>query len=197
MAVIGSGFQARSQAEAVCAVRPIREIRVWSRSQEKRTEYAREMSRQLAVEVIAADSARKAVEGAHVVSTATFAKEPVIESEWVAPAAHVNAMGSNVATRRETPAALVLRANPVVVDSVDQAKIEAGDLIQALSEDDWDWRVVGLEKAMFPGWQSSSPGDVTFFKSVGLALEDVAAAAFVYERAKADGAGSELPILYS
>jgi ornithine cyclodeaminase/alanine dehydrogenase-like protein (mu-crystallin family) len=197
MAVIGSGYQARSQAEAVCAVRPIREIRVWSRSEEKRATYAREMSEQLGVEVIAPDSAREAVEGAHVVSTATFSREPVVVSEWVVPAAHVNAIGTNVANRRETPAELVLRANPVVVDSVEQAKIEAGDLIQAFSEDDWDWRVVGLDKAMTPGWQSSTTGDITFFKSVGLALEDVAAAALVYERAKADGVGAELPILYS
>lgn len=197
LAVIGSGFQARSQAAAVCAVREIREIRVFSRSEEKRTAYAREVSEQLGVEVIAAESAREAVEGAHIVSTATWSKDPVVEASWIAAGTHVNAIGTNVANRREIPAELVLRANPVVVDSVAQAQTEAGDLIQAFSEDDWDWRVVGLERVMSPGWQSPAPGDITLFKSVGLAVEDVAAAAFVYERARGAGIGTELPVLYS
>lgn len=197
LAVIGSGFQARSQAEAICAVRPIRQIRVWSRSEEKRKGYAAEVSQHLGIEVIAADSAPAAVNGAHIVSTATWSKEPVLESSWIASGTHVNAIGSNVANRREVPADLVFRANPVVVDSVEQAQIESGDLIQAFSEDDWDWRVVGLERALSPGWQGSTPGDITLFKSNGLALEDVAAATFVYERAKLTGMGSELPLLYS
>jgi len=197
LAVIGSGFQARSQAEAICAVRPVRQIRVWSRSEEKRRNYTADVSRQLGVEVVACDSARAAVEGAHIVSTATWAKDPVLESSWIAPGTHINAIGTNVATRREIPAELVFRANPVVVDSIEQAQIESGDLIQAFSEDDWDWRVVGLERVLSPGWQGSAPGDITLFKSTGLALEDVAAAAFVYERAKASGAGVELPVLYS
>lgn len=197
MAVIGSGFQARGQAEAVCAVRSIREIRVWSRSGEKRAAYAREMEEKLRVRVRAAESAREAVEGAEVVATATFAKEPVLESEWVAAGAHVNAVGTNVANRREIPAALVLRANPIVVDSVEQAKMEAGDLIQALPEEDWKRRVASLDQVLCGTWRSSTPGNITFFKSVGLGVEDVAAAALVYERAKAGGAGMELPILYS
>jgi alanine dehydrogenase len=197
LAVIGSGHQARSQAEAVCAVRPIREIRVWSRSEEKRSAYAIEMAERLGIEVVAADTAREAVEGAEIVCTATWAKDPVIESGWIAAGTHINAMGTNVANRREIPAEVVFRANPVVVDSIEQAKLEAGDLIQAFSEDDWDWRVIGLEKTMSPGWQGSTPGDITLFKSIGLALEDVAAAAFVYERAKAETRGLELPVLYS
>ncbi len=171
LAIIGSGFQARTQLHAIRAVRPIQTVRVWSRSEEKRQKFAEESA------VTAASSAEEAVRGAHIVVTATNAKEPVLESGWISDGTLINAMGSNVRNRRELPADLVKRAGLVAVDSLEQAKIEAGDLILAES---WD-NVVELEnvKAHY------DPNRVTIFKSIGLGVEDVAAGAFIYERALA------------
>jgi ornithine cyclodeaminase/alanine dehydrogenase-like protein (mu-crystallin family) len=171
LAIIGSGFQARTQLDAIRAVRPIQTVRVWSRSEEKRRKFAEECS------VTAANSAEEAVRGADIVVTATNAKDPVLESDWISDGALVNAMGSNVATRRELPADLVKRAALVAVDSLEQARIEAGDLILA---DSWS-NVVELQN-LEPHYD---PNHVTIFKSIGLGIEDVAAGAFIYERALA------------
>jgi len=171
LGIIGSGFQAKTQLDAIRAVRPIQTVRVWSRSEEKRRKFAEENS------VIAANSAEDAVRGADIVVTATNAKDPVLESGWISDGTLVNAMGSNVANRRELPGDLVKRAGLVAVDSLEQAKIEAGDLILAES---WE-NVVELQdvKAHY------APDRVTIFKSIGLAVEDVAAGAYIYERALA------------
>lgn len=171
LGIIGSGFQARTQLQAIRAVRPIRTVRVWSRSEEKRRKFAEECS------ATAVGSAEEAVRGAEVVVTATNSKEPVLESDWIAPGAVVNAMGSNVANRRELPADLVRRAGLVAVDSLEQAKIEAGDLILA---DSWA-NVVELQNVK----RHYDPNRIAIFKSIGLGVEDVAAGAFIYERALA------------
>jgi alanine dehydrogenase len=168
LGIIGSGFQARTQLEAIRAVRPIQTIYVWSRSEEKRRRFAEETS------VTAVDSAEKAAD-AQIVVTATNSKDPVLESRWIQPGTMINAMGSNVATRRELPADLVKRANLIAVDSVEQAKIEAGDLLLA---DHWS-NVVDLKDVK----PSYDPNHITIFKSLGLGVEDVAAGAFIYERA--------------
>jgi len=171
LAIIGSGYQARSQLDAIRAVRPIKTVRVWSRNEERRHKFAEECG------LTAAESAQEAVRGADIVVTATNAKDPVIENDWISPGTMVNAMGSNIANRRELPGDLVKRANLVAVDSLEQAKIEAGDLILA---DSWN-NVVELKDVE----QHYDPQGVTIFKSIGLAIEDVAAGAFIYERALA------------
>ncbi len=190
LGLIGSGFQARGQIEAILAVRPIREVRVWSRSEEKRTKFAEECSRDFNVAVKAVESAEAAVRDADIVATATWAKDPVLESAWVKDGAHVNAMGSNQATRRELPADLVNRASLIVVDSIEQAKLESGDLLLAWKPEDWQTpRLVELKDA---AGIKRVPNTVTIFKSNGLGVEDVAAGGFVYERASALGIGSSV-----
>jgi len=169
LGVIGSGFQARTQVEATRAVRPIKTMRVWSRSEEKRRKFADESGAQ------AVPTAEEAVHGAQIVITATNSQTPVLEDSWIGPGTMINAMGSNVATRRELPGELVRRAALVAVDSLEQAKIEAGDLILA---DSWA-NVVELEDVK-PHYDANQ---ITIFKSLGICVEDVAAAAFVYERA--------------
>jgi ornithine cyclodeaminase/alanine dehydrogenase-like protein (mu-crystallin family) len=186
--IIGSGFQARSQLEAVLAVRKLERTLVWSRSPEKRERFARECSDQLSTRVEAVSSAEEAVRGADIVTTATNAKEPVLESEWVADGAHVNATGSNYANRREIPASLVGRASLIVVDNREQARLEAGDLVMALKDEDWG-RTVELQEVVAGSCGRTNPGQITLFESIGLAVEDVAAAALVYERAVEGGAG--------
>ncbi len=171
LGIIGSGFQAKTQLEAIRGVRPIKTVRVWSRNEEKRSRFAEECS------ATAVDSAEEAVRGAQIVVTATNAKDPVLENDWIEPGALVNAMGSNNATRRELPADLVERASLVAVDSLEQAKLEAGDLILA-----GRWANVAELQNVKRGW---NPNTVTIFKSLGIAVEDVAAGAYIYERALA------------
>jgi alanine dehydrogenase len=171
LAIIGSGFQAQAQFDAIQAVRRIKEVRVWSRNQANRESFAK------CIGGVVASSAEEAVRGADIIATATWAKDPVLASEWVAEGAHINAMGSNQATRRELPSDLIARASLIAVDSIEQAKIEAGDLL--LAPVNWaDPRIVELKDL-----DARPPGSpLTIFKSIGLGVEDVAAAAFVYER---------------
>ena len=195
LGIIGSGFQARSQLEAILAVRPVRVVRVWSLTAEKRERFARECSELLQVRVQTTHSARQAVEGAEILVTATNSREPVIEDGWVRGTVHINAMGSNQATRRELPAELVERAALIAVDSLEQARMESGDLLLARSEAEWSTLPI-VEVKDLTGRKAHPPREgVTIFKSHGLAVEDVAAAAFVYERALGEGLGRELPVL--
>jgi alanine dehydrogenase len=191
LAIIGSGFQARTQLEATRAVLPFLEVRVWSRDPAKRAAFAAETNTR------AVETAEQAVRGAQIVVTATNAKEPVISSEWVAPGTHINVMGSNQANRREIPAELVHRADLIAVDSIEQARMEAGDLVMVLEEKDWSSpRIVELKDVVAAGASARRPpGQITLFKSIGLAVEDVIAAAFVYEQAQAQGIGS--PVAHS
>jgi alanine dehydrogenase len=171
--VIGTGFQAESQIAAIREVRKIKEVRVWSRTERKRDVFAQMVGAR------AARSAEEAVTGADIVVTATFAGEPVVDDAWIKDGAHVNAMGSNRANRRELPSALIERAALIACDSIEQAKIEAGDLIMASA--DWnDPRIVEL--ASIEKRPSGNP--LTIFKSLGLGVEDVVAAAWLYEQLK-------------
>jgi ornithine cyclodeaminase/alanine dehydrogenase-like protein (mu-crystallin family) len=189
LAIIGSGFQARTQLEATRTVRQFSDVRVWSRDPAKRAAFAAETNTR------AVETAEQAVRGAQIVITATNAKEPVIASEWIDPGAHINVMGSNQANRREVPAELVHRADCIAVDSIEQARMEAGDLVMALNEEDWSRpRIVELKDVVAARAQvRTAPGQITLFKSIGLAVEDVIAAGFVYEQALAAGIGGPVP----
>ncbi len=171
LGVIGSGFQARTQVEAIRAVRPIRQVSVWSPNQEKRRTFAAEIG----AEAVA--TAENAARGARIVVTATNSPDPVIEDGWIAPGTLINAMGSNRAKNRELPSELVRRATLIAVDSLEQARIEAGDLIVP---DCWD-NVRELQSVS----RHFRPNEITIFKSLGIGVEDVAAGAFVYEKARA------------
>lgn len=170
--LIGSGLQAKAQVDAMRAVRPIREARVWSRNREKRERFAQEMN------CVAVETAEAAVRGAPIVVTATTSKDPVIESSWIQPGTFIAAMGSNVANRRELPTDLVKNAGLIVVDDLEQARIEAGDLLLAY-EGTEGWSNVQELQNVAPNYD---PSRVTVFESLGIAIEDAAAAACVYER---------------
>jgi alanine dehydrogenase len=169
--VIGSGFQARTQVEAIRAVRPIKTVRVWSRNEEKRRKFAEECAAH------AVSTAEEAVRDSQIVVTATNSQEPVLEDRWIAAGTMINAMGANAASRRELPGELVRRAALVAVDSLEQAKTEGGDLILS---DSWA-NVVELQNVK----RRFDPSKITIFKSLGIGVEDVAAGAFIYQRALA------------
>jgi ornithine cyclodeaminase/alanine dehydrogenase-like protein (mu-crystallin family) len=186
LGIIGSGFQARSQLEAMRAVRELRSVKVWSRTAEKRDRFARECGAE------AVRTAEEAARGCDIVVTATYSREPVLEAEWISPGTHINAMGSNQATRRELPAQLIAHASRIAIDSVEQGRMESGDLLMAV-ETHWD-SIVELQEIV-AGNQAGrrSPDEVTIFKSNGLAMEDVAVAAYIFEQAQ--GQARRLPLL--
>ncbi|MDR5708707.1 MAG: ornithine cyclodeaminase family protein [Armatimonadota bacterium] len=191
VAVIGSGWQARTQLAAVCAVRPIREARVYSRTPQRREAFAREMLEQLGILVRAVGSGEEAVAGADVICTITTAREPVLWGRWLHPGVHINAAGVNWPDRRELDGEAVRRAHRIAVDDLAQARLECGDLIQAEREGVFRWEqaveLSDIVAGKVPG--RGDPQEITLFASQGIALEDVAVAKFVYERAREEGAG--------
>ena len=195
VAVIGSGFQARTQLEAVCAVREIREARVFSRRQERREDFAQRSSERLGVDVRPVESAQECVEGADIVITITSARDPVALGEWLVPGAHINAAGGNHWQRREIDEAAVLKSELIVVDDLEQAKVECGDLmwLEARGTFRWDMarELQDVVAGRIPGRLTQE--GVTLFESMGVALEDIAAADLVYRKAKEQGIGQELP----
>jgi alanine dehydrogenase len=199
ISILGSGFQAATQLEAMLAVRKIAEVRVWSRDPAKRAGFAAEASVRFGMPIQAVETAERAVRDAAIVVTATNAKEPVLKSEWVAAGAHINAMGSNQAGRRELPTELVRRADWIVVDSKEQARMESGDLLMAFDDKDWGSpRLVELQDLVSGRIRARTrPDQVTLFKSNGLAVEDVISASFVYERALAAGRGRPVASAHS
>jgi alanine dehydrogenase len=195
--LIGTGWQARTQLAAVCAVRPIVEARIWSRNPAKVEAFCAEMGPLLpGVQLIPAASGEEAVRSAEIVITMTNAREPVLRGEWLSPGTTVLAAGSNQARNRELDTAAIQRMDLIVTDSVEQARMESGDLIIPVGEGALAWdRVYELGEVVAgkrPGRQSVN--EINLFKSNGLAIQDVAAAQVIYERARATGVGIELPI---
>jgi ornithine cyclodeaminase/alanine dehydrogenase-like protein (mu-crystallin family) len=196
LGIVGSGVQARSHLLALGRVRVLKAVRVWSPSEERRTTFAREMTREAGVPIRAVASAKEAVAGADLVVLATSSREPVMRSEWIADGAHIAAVGACRPDQREMDGALVNRAR-VFVDSRAGALAEAGDLVIATREGLFDAnRIVAEIGELVSGTKPgrTAPGDVTIFKSLGMAVEDVAAAHLAYMRAAERGLGRGIPI---
>ncbi|MGD0907637.1 MAG: ornithine cyclodeaminase family protein [Candidatus Acidiferrales bacterium] len=194
--IIGTGYQARTQLEAVAAVRKLERVRAFGRDPERRAKFCQEMSKQLGVTVEPATSGEEAVRGAEIIITATSAMKVVLEGAWLVPGVHINAMGANWPQKRELDPAAVNLSDVVVVDSIEQAKMEAGDLIQAFGDQTQRWDTVRELGAVIAG---KIPGrtkanQITLFKSIGIATWDLAAAARVFELAKAQGKGRSIPL---
>lgn len=196
LGILGTGGQARTQLTAVCKVRKIESIAAFSRDEAKRTAFAAEMTAALGVPVTAVASAEEAVRGKDIVITATTSREPVLLGEWVSPGMHLNLMGSNMRARVEADVDVFRKANLVVIDSKEQGRMEAGDLVAPIDQGVLHWGDVlefsPLMIGRYPGRES--PDDVTVFKSLGLGVQDIAVGVKVVELAKAAGLGVELPI---
>ena len=195
VAVLGSGFQARTQLEAVCAVRSVSQVKVFSRREERRGQFAERMSGSLGVEVVPVDSGQECVADADIVLVITSSREPVLLGEWLKPGAHVNAAGGNHWMRREIDQDAVERADLIVVDNLEQAKVECGDLIWPQARGGFRWDMVHQLQDVVAGTVPGRPGPeaITLFESMGIGLEDIAAAQLVYKKAVEQGIGQELP----
>ena len=195
--VIGTGNQAETQLSAVCAVRAIRSVVAYSRTAERRDAFCSRMSEALGIPVVSCDSAREAIEGKDIAIAITNVRtlEPVLLGEWVAPGALIIAAGANSLSRRELDDDAVARSAVVAADARDQAKLECADLVVPIARGllNWErvWELGQIVTAQVSG--RTSPNDVTLFESQGIALEDVAAAAHVFEQAQAEGVGEPLP----
>jgi len=194
--IVGTGWQAQSQLEAVCAVRPIRRVRAYGRDKGHREAFARKMSSLLGVTVQAAASSEEAIRDADVAIAATNAPEPVIHGDWLRPGCHINAMGANRLETRELDDAAIGRCAFVATDSIEQAKEEGGDLVAPMKRGliAWD-RVHEISEVVagkVPG--RTQADDITLFKSHGIAIEDVAVAALVFERARDRGIGKSVAL---
>jgi ornithine cyclodeaminase/alanine dehydrogenase-like protein (mu-crystallin family) len=154
------------------------------------------MEKVLHVEVRPVGSARETVENADILITATTSPEPVFQGEWLKPGCHINAIGSNWAERREIDLATLQRSHLIVTDSLEQAHAEAGDFLIPAEEGVFDWEnVYELGNVVVGEVRREIPDDITLYKGLGIALEDVATAAHVYKLAKAHGLGEQLDIL--
>jgi ornithine cyclodeaminase/alanine dehydrogenase-like protein (mu-crystallin family) len=192
--LFGSGKQARTQLLAVSKVRKIRRAMVYSPHEERRHQFAAEMSEQCQTEVIPVDRPELAAEDKDIIITATTSRDPVLNGNWVPQGAHINAVGSNFLGKAELDAGAVRRCTAVVVDSKDQARIEAGDFQQAIEEGALHWQDVRELGQIVVGRHTArkQPQDITLFKSLGIAVEDVSVAARVHTRAVAEGVGKVL-----
>lgn len=194
--IIGAGWQAESQLQAVCLARAIRVIQCYSRDEKRRKLFAQKMSAMLNVPVHAVDSAEEAVHDADVVITATNAREPVLRGDWLKRGTHINAIGSNRIDARELDDEAIQCANFVCVDSIEQAKFEAGDLFPLIEHGIVTWENVHELGEVVAGQVvgRKNRDDITLFKSLGIAVEDVAAGAWVYEQARVQNIGAEISL---
>jgi ornithine cyclodeaminase len=184
LAILGAGVQARSHLEAIRLVRPIREVRVFSRTRAK----AEQLENCRVVE-----SAEEAVRGADIVVTVTNAREPIVRREWIGAGTHINAVGSSIAAARELDSATVADAS-LFVDRRESTVNESGDYLFALREGaiNGPAHIRAELGEILTGKASgrTSASEITLFKSLGLAIEDLASVRFLYEKAKASGAGT-------
>jgi alanine dehydrogenase len=195
LALLGSGLQASQHLAALRLVRPLRRVRVWSRSAERARQFAAVEAARHGLPIEVAASARQAVRDADLICTVTAAREPILAGEWIAPGAHVNAVGSCAPSARELDAAAVARAR-LFVDRRESALNEAGDFLLARAEGAvGDGHIAGELGELLAGKVAGrkSAEEITLFESLGLAVEDLAAAELVYRQALARGIGIRLP----
>lgn len=194
--LLGSGIQAETQLQAVCAVREIKRAQVFSPTPAHRKSFAERMSGKLGIEIIPVDHPAEAVKGCDIVIAASSAKTPIVSGDWLSPGTHINAIGSHAANTRELDESTIKRSK-VVVDSMEAALREGGDILIPIADgvigQDHIYGELGeLVIGRKPGRTTND--EITLFKSHGLAIEDVSTAKLVYEKAKSQGKGVELTI---
>jgi ornithine cyclodeaminase len=196
LALLGSGVQARTHLEAMFCVRRIRRVRVASRQPAKARAFAEHQSKRWGIRIEPVSTPREAVEGADLICTTTSAREPIVEGAWIAPGAHINAVGSSIPSARELDTEAVRRSR-LYADRRESLTNEAGDFLipkkeGAVADDHIVGELGEVAIGRVPGRRS--PAEITLFKSLGLAVEDVASAKFILARAKETGAGRFLQL---
>jgi ornithine cyclodeaminase len=191
LAILGTGEQAARHLEALSMVRPLRNVRIWGRSPEKTSAFVALQSRRNHVPLIAASSVREAVDGADLICTTTASREPVLQGGWLSPGMHINLIGASLATHREADDELVARSR-FYVDYRPSALAQAGELLHAIerglvTESHISGEIGEVLNGTVPGRRRVA--ELTVYKSLGISVQDLAAAQRVYEHARKMGLG--------
>ncbi len=191
----GTGFQARSQLKAICSVRRIERVEVYSRNDDRRRAFAEDVAEYCNVPTVAVHTPDEAAAEKDIVLCATTSKAPLFDGHILDEGTHINAVGSNYLTKAEIDVTTIRRADHIVCDSLDACRLEAGDFVPALEDGSLDWSHVRELSDVVVGRETGRalPEDITLFKSVGLGLEDLAVAVRIFERARDEGLGRPLP----
>lgn len=191
----GTGLQARSQLKAVCSVRRIERVEVYGRSAERRQRFADEMAELCNVPITVMHSPDEVAAEKDIVICATTSHVPLFDGHVLAEGTHLNVIGSNYLTKTEIDVTTIRRSDHIVCDSIEACKLEAGDFVPALEDGSLDWVRVHELSEVVHGRETgrAHPEDITLFKSVGLALEDLAVAVRILEKARSEGVGQPLP----
>ncbi|GIX03152.1 MAG: ornithine cyclodeaminase [Planctomycetaceae bacterium] len=192
----GTGFQARTQLQAICQVRRIESIEVYSRREEHRQRFAEEMTELCNLPVAPVPLPDQAAADKDIVITATSSRTPVFDGRVLSEGTHINAIGSNFLNKAELDVTTVRRADHVVCDNLEACQLEAGDLVPAVEAGVIDWPRVKELRDVVAGLETgrATDSDITLFKSVGLAMEDVAVGVHVLQRAQQERIGQSLPL---
>jgi ornithine cyclodeaminase/alanine dehydrogenase-like protein (mu-crystallin family) len=194
--IFGTGWQARGQLLGVSAVRRVKKIKAYSHNLEKKKAFCDEMQKLFQIETIPVEKPEDAVSGTDILITSTTSVEPVFKGEWLQSGVHINAIGGNFLFKREIDEIAVKRSKVIVVESKEQSKIEAGELLPLIEKGRLQWDQVYELGEIVAGKVNGRKKDeyITLFKSLGIAIEDIAIAAHVYELATAKGIGRKLDI---
>ena len=194
--IIGTGNQGRTQLAGVCGVRNVTGVKAYDRVDESRDKFAEEMTAELGVEITPVDSPEEAATDVDIVITMTTSRTPVLLGDWLQPGQHINAAGSNHWIRQEVDDNVIRKADIIIVDSIEDAQVEAGDLLYPIERGRVRWGQIKELSEVVVGHVKgrNSPDDVTLFESQGIAVSDIASAAYVYGKAKEQGLGVELPM---
>ncbi|MEL3888768.1 ornithine cyclodeaminase family protein [Ferrovibrio sp. MS7] len=192
--ILGTGYQAPSQLEAVCKVRKIEKVLAYSRTTEKLLEFCKGMSKHLGLPVEPAKSVEEVVRKSDVLCTITSSKDPVVDGSWVPEGQHINLVGAMKPTSREIDTLTIERADLIAVDDWQQSHVESGEFIKAVEEGRLDWNRIREFSDVVAEAPKRKPGSISLFKSHGVGLWDIAMASLVYDRAVKRGMGVELPI---
>ena len=195
LGVFGAGWQAEGNIEAIAAVRKLRKVKVFARNTERLAAFCAKMSDRLQIDVVPGASPEDTVRGSDIVSTITTASSPLFDAAWLSPGTHINAAGSNSLIRREVGEDVLKVSRPIVVDSVETALKEAGDLLPVMEKGRLSERqLVELGDIILgrhPG--RSKPEDITLFESQGMAIQDISVAVRLEALARENGLGVDLP----
>lgn len=193
--VFGAGAQARTQLQAICQVRQIERVEVWSRRPDRATAFAEEMAEVCRTQVVVQRSPQEVASEKDIVICATTAHTPLFDGSVLSPGTHLNVIGSNHLTKTEIDVTTIQRSDLIVCDSLEQCRLEAGDFVEALAIGATDWQnmheLAAVLSGHAPGRTSSE--QITLFKSVGLAIEDVALGGRLLELAGERQLGQPLP----
>ena len=196
LGIIGTGREARTQIEATRLIRPLKKVKAYSRTPETREAFAAEMRQKYELDVEAVGSPEECVKDVDIIITITNTRDPVLFGPWIEEnGVHISAVGATGLQRREIDEDVVARASLVVVEQLEAARAEDGELVYAAEKGKLDWSNVMELKDLVTGWGPvrQKPSDVTLFSSFGVGHEDVAVAALVLRKAREVGMGTELP----